>query len=191
MSVFWWDLREALPEGPDFIGDHIDDKRDLQQRREEAASRIWRDSLPAFEAAVAAHGYAGWDAELFLTYGPGGYPVAQFTEHDLAQDWGQWLPREPYNGPSAERMARQFDRWELVEAAEALGLTEDAETLRQPCPEKGFDRRRWSLAADRVRFRIEAEREERETAARLAEIAGAGIKNNPFAALAALKEKKQ
>lgn len=50
-------------------------------------------------------------------------------------------------------MAQQFERWELVEAAEALGLNEDAETLRQPCPEKGFERRRWTLAADRVRFR--------------------------------------
>lgn len=153
MSAFWWDLREALPESPDFIGDHERARRDLQQRREEAAARIWRESLPAFEEAVAAHGYAGWDAELFLTYGSGGYPVAQFTEHGLAQDRGQWLPREPYDGPSAERMARQFERWELVEAAGRLGMTEDAETLRQPCPEKGFERRRWSLAADRVRSR--------------------------------------
>lgn len=191
MSAFWWDLREALPEGPDFIGDHIADSRELHRRREEAASRIWRESLPAFEAAVAAHGYAGWDPNIFLTYGPGGYPIAQFTEHGLSQDRGQWLPREPYDGPSAERMARQFDRWELVEAAERLGLTEDAETLRHPCPEKGFERRRWTLAAERVQARIEAEREERETAAKLAEIAGTGTKNNPFAALAALREKKK
>lgn len=187
MSLGWWDLREALPEGPDFIGDHLAAKRELQRRREDAASRIWRESLPAFEEAVSAHGYAGWDPVLFRTYGPGGYPVARFTEHALAQDRGQWLPSEPYDGPSAERMARQFDRWELVEAADALGLTEDAETLRQPCPEKGFDRRRWTLAAERVQARIEAEREEGETAAKLAEIAGAGVRNHAFAALATLK----
>lgn len=83
-----YNIRDALPEGPDFIGDHIAARRELQQRREEAAVRIWGESLPAFEEAVTAHGYAGWDPVLFLTYGSGGYPVAQFTEHGLAQDWG-------------------------------------------------------------------------------------------------------
>lgn len=186
-----YNIRDALPSGPDVIGDYERARRELQQRRDESAASIWRESLPAFEEAVAAHGYAGWDPELFLIYRPSGHPVAQFTEHGLAQGRGQWLPREPYDGPSAERLAQQFERWELVEAAGRLGMTDDAETLRQPCPEKGFERRRWTLAAERVKARTEDERKDRETAANLAEIAGVGVKNNPFAALAALKRKKQ
>jgi len=176
-----YNIRDALPEGPDAIGAYERARRERQQRWDESAARIWRESLPAFEEAVAARGYAGWDPELFLIYRPSGHPIAQFTEHGLAQDRGQWLPREPYDGPSAERMAQQFERWELVEAAERLGMTEDAETLRQPCPEKGFERRRWTLAADRVKARREAEAEARREAA---DIAAA----HPFAALAALKK---